>query len=115
MGTLSNAQEHFNITRRSTANYYYAKHGLADLFQLPLSRCGESKGATECPLMGGRKIGDCKCACDMKDERNVTYKSTFGLYDGVWKCENNTALRHNTGTLSGRIILLVCQKGARVI
>jgi hypothetical protein len=93
--SLSDGQEYFNITRRSSTK----SHDYADVFQIPPSLCGgESKGATECPLMGGRKTTDCQCVCDIKDDKNIAYKSTFGFYDGTWKCENKTVVRRHAGT-----------------
>uniref|UniRef100_A0A6P8HFN9 Uncharacterized protein LOC116291582 isoform X3 n=1 Tax=Actinia tenebrosa TaxID=6105 RepID=A0A6P8HFN9_ACTTE len=47
--------------------------------------------------MDGRRYSVCQCACDKTDSTHNFYKSTFGFYDGNWRCEKNSALRRRSG------------------
>lgn len=68
-----------------------------DTFIVPTPLCS-GDGSAQCAAMNGTKTRNtrCKCVCD-KQENNVYYKSTFGVYDNTWKCASNTKVRNNGG------------------
>lgn len=67
-----------------------------DTFIVPTPPCS-GDGSAQCAAMNGTKTNiQCKCVCN-KQEDNVYYKSTFGVYDNTWKCASNTKVRNNGG------------------
>ena len=94
--------QEYNITRLSDGIYTRRP----DIVEIPQSLCSDTKGDVECPRLDGRKIGDCKCACSNREEFTsgdikvfIYNASTFGFYNGMWKCEKNTAVRQHAGRI----------------
>lgn len=91
VGLSVSSDVNITIFRDSTTVPFTKVSNSYDVFHIFSNYCRDS--VDHCESFGGKKLkiqGNCNCSCGEE-------QSTFGYYNGKWKCTENSIVRQHAG------------------